>query len=92
MVYIRELLTLLDLEEFSHVLVNTAYSNSKANQYLDANDVHHVCVASGVKNAHPEVVKYSIGANYEPHGLGTIRIKWDELNKALEGKEDSIYA
>ena len=92
MVYIKALLNRLGLNEFSHVLVNTAYCNSKANQYLDANTVNNVCVPTGVKNAHPEVVKYTIGANDEPNGHGTVCVKWDELNKVLKGKEDQLEA
>ena len=47
---------------------------------------------TGVKNAHPVVQQYVIGANDEPNGHGTICVKWDLLNKALEGKEDRIEA
>ena len=49
-------------------------------------------VPTGVKNAHPEVQKYVIGANDEPNGHGTICVKWDKLDQALKGKEDRIEA
>ena len=49
-------------------------------------------VPTGVKYAHPVVKNYVIGANDEPNGHGTIAIKWDELDQALEGLEDRIEA
>ena len=45
-------------------------------------------VPTGVKNAHPVVQQYVIGANDEPNGHGTICVKWDQLDQALAGKED----
>lgn len=52
--YVRELLEKAELE-IPHVLVNTAYSNGMANNYLDKSKVNRVCVPTGVKNAHPVV-------------------------------------
>mmetsp|Transcript_1344 Transcript_1344/g.2168 ORF Transcript_1344/g.2168 Transcript_1344/m.2168 type:complete len:126 (+) Transcript_1344:1104-1481(+) len=49
-------------------------------------------VPTGVKNAHPVVQRFVVGANDEPNGHGTICVKWDELDKALEGLEDRIEA
>ena len=49
-------------------------------------------VPTGVKNAHPVVQKYVIGANDEPNGHGTICVKWEELDRALQGKEDRLEA
>ena len=89
--YVRDLLRELDLtDSVSHCLVNTAYANSQASQYLKANNINAVMVPTGVKNAHPEVQKYDIGANDEPNGHGTICIKWDKLEAALaeKGKTD----
>ena len=90
--WVREQLKELKLEDLSHCLVNTAYTNSRANQYLDKMNVNHVVVPTGVKNAHPEVQKYVIGANDEPNGHGTIVVKWNKLNEALEGKENELAA
>ena len=70
------------------MLVNTAYANSRANEYLINNKVNVECVPTGVKNAEPVVHLFIIGANDEPNGHGTICIKWDKLNAALAGKED----
>lgn len=72
--------------------MNTAYTNGRANAYLDTMKVNHVVVPTGVKNAHPEVQKYVIGANDEPNGHGTIVVKWNKLNEALEGKENELAA
>ena len=71
-------------------MVNTAYANSRASEYLDKNKIHVVCVPTGVKNAEPIAHQYTIGANDEPNGHGTVQINWSELDKALEGKEDEL--
>ena len=93
MLYIVELLTALDLKDsVSHCLVNTAYANSQALSYIKENGINGVMVPTGVKNAHPVVQTFVIGANDEPNGHGTICVKWDQLNQALEGKEDMIEA
>ena len=47
---------------------------------------------TGVKNAHPIVEHYDIGANDEPNGHGTVVAKWARVNAALEGKEDRLEA
>ena len=78
------------MPELSHVLVHTAYANSRATQFLTNSKVHVQCVPTGVKYAEPVVHEYTIGANDEPNGHGTIAIKWDLLDKALAGKEDQL--
>lgn len=45
-----------------------------------------------MKNAHPIVTGFEIGANDEPNGHGTIVCKWARLNKALEGQENKVEA
>ena len=94
MLYIVELLQALGLSEFdvSHCLVNTAYANSQALNYIKRNGITTKMVPTGVKNAHPVVQQYVIGANDEPNGHGTICVKWEELDRALAGKEDLIEA
>jgi len=93
MQYICQLLEAMDLEKVvSTCLVNTAYCNNQANRFLKANEINQVIVPTGVKNAHPVVQQYSIGANDEPNGHGTVCVKWDRLKKELEGKEDTIHA
>lgn len=70
-------------------MVNTAYSNGKANQYFEKNDINRKCVPTGVKHATPVQQKYVIGANDEPNGHGTVYVNWPELMQLLEGKEES---
>jgi|TARA_B110000285_G_scaffold156028_1_gene174110 hypothetical protein len=41
-----------------------------------------------VKNAHPVVQKYDIGANDEPNGHGTVVTKFDKIKPLLEGNEN----
>ena len=67
-------------------MVNTEYTNTKANEFLDNNKINRKCVPTGVKNAHPEVIKYVIGANDEPNGHGTVYVNWAQLHKLLEGR------
>jgi len=50
---------------------------------LKEKNIHNLLCPTGVKNAHPIVVKYDIGANDEPNGHGTIVCKWDKVNAAL---------
>lgn len=87
MVYVKSLLTKLGVQ-VPHVMVNTAYTNSKANIFLDKNEINRKCVPTGVKNAHPVVMQYVIGANDEPNGHGTVYVNWPELNELLKDKMD----
>ena len=78
MLYIVDLLKALGIQgSVSHCLVNTAYANSQALRYINDNGITTKMVPTGVKNAHPVVQKYVIGANDEPNGHGTICVKWD---------------
>ena len=61
-----------------------------ATEFLKACKVNTVCVPSGVKNAEPVMHQYTIGANVEPNGHGTIAVKWDKLEEALVGKENEM--
>jgi len=47
-------------------------------------------VPTGVKNAHPVVQKYTIGANDEPNGHGTIVCDWDKLKEATKDYHDKL--
>ena len=85
--YVKELLARLEVKGISHVLVNTGYCNSKVTKFLMAKGVHNEICPTGVKNAHPIVQKYDIGANDEPNGHGTVTVKWDKINDALKDKE-----
>ena len=57
-----------------------------ANEFFSAKGINRVCVPTGVKNAHPEVQKYVIGANDEPNGHGTVFVNWEKLNEILQEK------
>jgi phosphoacetylglucosamine mutase len=59
---------------------------------LKEKHIHNELCPTGVKNAHPIVVKYDIGANDEPNGHGTIVCKWDKVNEALKDKADTVEA
>ena len=89
--YIKNLLEKLDLQsQLSHVLVQTAYVNSRATQYLKDQKVHNELCPTGVKNAHPIVIKYDIGANDEPNGHGTVVCKWNKVYEALGEKKETL--
>ena len=56
MLYVSDLLKKLGIEEqASHVLVNTAYANSQALDYIKKCGINTQMVPTGVKNAHPVV-------------------------------------
>lgn len=48
--------------------------------------IKKTCVPTGVKNAHPVMVKQVIGANDEPNGHGTVYVNWPELMRILKPK------
>jgi phosphoacetylglucosamine mutase len=89
MMYVRELLEKTGVS-VPHVIVNTAYTNGMANKYLQKSKVNCVCVPTGVKNAHPVVQQYVIGANDEPNGHGTIYVNWPAYKDLFSGKENDI--
>ena len=76
----------------SHVFVQTAYVNSRATRFLKERHINNELCPTGVKNAHPIVVRYDIGANDEPNGHGTIVCKWDKVKAALAEKMDTLEA
>jgi len=92
--YIKSLLESLGLtdSDLTHVFVQTAYVNSRSTRFLKSKGIHNELCPTGVKNAHPIVVKYDIGANDEPNGHGTIVCKWDRVNAALKPKEETLEA
>ena len=94
LMYINSLLSKLGIssEHLSHVFVQTAYVNSRATRFLKEQGIHNRLCPTGVKNAHPIVVEYDIGANDEPNGHGTIVCKWDKVNAALESHKDTLEA
>lgn len=66
--------------------------NSRSTRFLREKGINNQLCPTGVKNAHPIVVKYDIGANDEPNGHGTIVCKWDKVHEALKDKMDTIEA
>ena len=65
--YIKGLLNELGIdEEVSHIFVHSPYTNLKAHEYLAEKGIDAQVVKTGVKNAHPVIVNYDIGANNEP--------------------------
>jgi len=92
MMYIQGLLQKLGLlDKLSHILVQTAYCNSRVTKFLNDNNIKNQLVKTGVKYAHPVVIEYDIGANDEPNGHGTVAYKVDKLEAALQGN-NSIEA
>ena len=89
MLYVNRLLTELGIKDsVSSVLVQTAYCNSRCTDFLLKNNIHHELVKTGVKNAHPVVAKYDVGANDEPNGHGTVVTNFNKIEKLLEGNEN----
>ena len=87
--YIVEKLEVLGLKEaVPHCLINTAYTNSQADRFLDSNEITHIKVKTGVKYGSKAARQYAIGAFCDHNGHGSIYIDWVWLNRALAGKED----
>jgi phosphoacetylglucosamine mutase len=74
------------------VFVQTDYVNSRATRFLKERNINNELCPTGVKNAHPIVVRYDIGANDEPNGHGTIVCKWNRVKAALAYKMDTLEA
>jgi phosphoacetylglucosamine mutase len=70
-------------EELSHILVQTAYCNSKATKFLIENGINTQLVKTGVKFAHKVTAEYDIGANDEPNGHGTVAYKPERVYEIL---------
>lgn len=93
--YVKGLLDELGLEdEVSHIFVHSPYTNLKAHEYLAEKGIDAQVVKTGVKNAHPVIVQYDIGANNEPNGHGTVTYKLHEIEKILSkaGKSEEKAA
>ena len=85
MMYIKNKLSELGvLDKLSHILVQTAYCNSKVTKFLNDNGINNQLVKTGVKYAHPVVKNYDIGANDEPNGHGAVAFKIDKLEEVLK--------
>lgn len=95
MKYIKGLLKELGIEDdVPTIFAHSPYTNLKAIEFYEKEGIKGQVVRTGVKNAHPVVVQYPIGANDEPNGHGTVAYKEDELVKILEekGVSDHIAA
>lgn len=90
--YIKQQLKELGIsqDQLSIVHVLTAYANSKTFDFLKQNEVYFELVATGVKNAHPVVEKFDIGANDEPNGHGTVAAKMAKVREILKPFKDTI--
>ena len=83
--YIQDLLDKLAItqDQLSYVLVQTAYVNSRATKFVAAKGIYNELCPTGVKNAHPIVQRFDIGANDEPNGHGTVTAHMHKVETAL---------
>ena len=85
MMYITSILEKLNLkDQLSHVLVQTAYCNSRVTKFINENRINNHLVKTGVKYAHPAVKNFDIGANNEPNGHGTVTYNKQHLDSILK--------
>jgi len=85
MKYIGGLLTELGIKDMiPSIFVHSPYTNLKTIEYLAKEGQKTQVVKTGVKNAHPIVHSYAIGANDEPNGHGTVAYKEDEIMAVLK--------
>ena len=88
MIYVKQLLKKLDLEDsLSHTLVQGAYCNSQGTKFLKEQGIPNPWVKTGVKNAHPIVIQYDIAANDEPNGHGCLFYNKERLEEVLKGNQ-----
>ena len=73
----------------SHILVQTAYCNSRVTAFLNDHNINNTLVKTGVKYAHPVVKTFDIGANNEPNGHGAVAFNPDKL-QAIIGPINTI--
>ena len=93
MMYIVELIEVLGIKSaVPHALVNTPYTNSQADKYLDSLEITHVKAKTGVRHGYETAKQYVIGAHCDHSGHGGVHVDWVWLNKALRGKEERIEA
>lgn len=92
--YIKSLLKELGVtqDQLSVVHVLTAYANSRTFEFLVKNEVYYELVATGVKNAHPVVERFDIGANDEPNGHGTVCAKMLKVKEVLAPHQHTLQA
>lgn len=53
-------------------VVQTAYANGSATEYLNKNNVPVVCSLTGVKHLHHKAVEFDAGVYFEANGHGTV--------------------
>lgn len=93
--WIHQKLEAMDLENtVSHAIIQTGYANGRSGTFIDDNGIKRVLVPTGVKNAHPKMIEYTIGCNAEANGHGTVIVNWETLHQQLKeaGKEESQSA
>ena len=87
MQFIRQLLERMDLEESVALGVAvTEYANPAVVRFYKLRKIPCSAI-NGEREATEQAKKYTIGATSHANGSGTLHVKWDELNKALLGKE-----
>ena len=57
--------------------------NSRATKFVAAKGIYNELCPTGVKNAHPIVQRFDIGANDEPNGHGTVTAHMHKVETAL---------
>lgn len=86
--YIKDLMQKVGIDDkVSSVLVQTAYCNQRVTKFLKEKGIENKFCRNGVKNVHPIVANYDVGANDEPNGHGTVSADMDKINGLLEGNE-----
>lgn len=71
--FLQKLLSQLDGLDLNMAVVQTAYANGSATQYVEnVLKVPVCCASTGVKHLHHEAEKFDIGVYFEANGHGTV--------------------
>ncbi|OQR97283.1 phosphoacetylglucosamine mutase [Thraustotheca clavata] len=87
--FAEKLKTLELASEISLGVVQTAYANGAAYNYLKANNVQVAMAKTGVKYCHHKALDYDIGIYFEANGHGTVMMK-DHVVDRLHKMESTL--
>lgn len=80
----------LDKEGVTFGVVQTAYANGAAAQYLQARGIRVALAKTGVKHCHKRATEFDVGVYFEANGHGTVVLK-DALVERLHKWENTLH-
>ncbi|RHY84795.1 hypothetical protein DYB26_010181, partial [Aphanomyces astaci] len=87
--FFADKLAVLELDEISLGVVQTAYANGGAHAYLKAKQIPIGLAKTGVKYCHHKAMEFDIGIYFEANGHGTVMVK-DHVIDRLQKLETAV--